>query len=531
VALAAAIPLRRLSILSTSEPDVSAELLTTAARLGLIASRATLSDIINWLLPLLNTDPHQPPLRYPSIRLISEIIGKAGSTVFSGKGDYTRSLTQALRALLQDSGSLFDCFNGFELNRDVIARQPRHYCIDVSIIPDYLRHLITDLLFNQVFMPRVATGHKPGRTDVLFILDESDLLLSQASEDAFPDGFSPAGLVARESRELGIGAAIGVSALQNIGEQFMKDCCFKMIYSLSDPKSVWIARKALQIDPRCDRLISSLKPGQCIYQESQSDWPFAMWCKTDYIAPAGNQDPIEYDDHPFIPAKSLDEMPHVLEAIEQRKQENRRSNLRQREIKRATKSDKAKDLLTLAAMNIFVPVRQLFEQLNITSGSARTRIQNKLKKEGLADFHVIHHGRSKELFCEPTETGWKLLDKDTPKGQGGGSFEHRYLIHRVKAARESQGHAVTVEDLVPKTNHRADLLVQENNRLVAVECVAECTANLPSHIHACFVESDAVDELVIVAATKTELAQIRNGLKDQLVFMPCADRIKFETIE
>ncbi len=255
-----------------------------AARLGLVISRTTLAKIVYWALAILNPTPDETALTWPSLRLILEIVLYAGLLSFSSKADYSKTLIQLLEGLLQDSASLLDCADGFQIQRDIV-QSGKNCVIDVSNLPDYLRHYLLDCLIGQELISRLNSGHKTDCTEVMYFIDEGDLLVHPDSERAFFPHLSPLSAMARLGRELGLQATIGVSGLQNVAPHLLSSACYTMVFNVSDNESVMTARRALLLQPGAEHMLTALKPGQCLFRESQGPWPHAMWCQVDYIPP------------------------------------------------------------------------------------------------------------------------------------------------------------------------------------------------------------------------------------------------------
>lgn len=256
-----------------------------AARLGLVISRTCFANMIRWLLPILNPEPPNRELIWPSLGLLLEIAQSTPLSCFSSKADYGKTLIQLLEGLIMDGSDLFDCSNGFMLQRDVI--QARKNCvIDISNLPDYLRHFIADLLIGRVLVSRLHNRYKTDRTDTIFCIDEADLLVSSKTEEAFGGGLSMISLLARLGRELGLQATVGISSLQNTAPHFLSSACYTMVYNVSDTNSVIAGRRALLLPPGAEHMLTALRPGQCLFRESQGPWPHTMWGQLDYIPPA-----------------------------------------------------------------------------------------------------------------------------------------------------------------------------------------------------------------------------------------------------
>jgi hypothetical protein len=503
-----------------------------AARLGLIGSRTTFASVIHWVLPILNPEPVQGTLRYPSLRLILQVLRQATPECFSTRSDYTKWLVQQLTGLLQDSGELFDTFNGLELNRDII--EPRkHLIINIANLPDYLRHLVIDLFILQVMVPRLHRGLKhANQTGVLFLIDEADLLLK--SEGCYTDGLSPLSQAIRQMREEKVMITLGVSALENVPQQILIDARDFIIFNMGKADSVALARKTLQIDPRCDQMISSLLPGHCLVRSLQSGWTSTVYGVVDFVPPPDNRIQVVYDPNAYVLAQGLDELPEVRQALIQREAELKAQKQRQRQQAKST--DKAlanpvTDFLAIASMNPLEPVHQIFIKMEITSGSARKTIQDELKKAGLIRFVPFSIGRKSMLLFEITEAGWTYLKKTPPTGLGRGKVEHRFMCHQIHRKGEQQKMESHLELAVPGTSHIADVAWKTPEGWIFFEYIGSTYENLMHHIQETFDSAAQVKELIIVASTQKKLETVRHYLEGLLIYQTYASKITFQTIE
>lgn len=503
-----------------------------AARLGLIAARTTLASVIHWLLPILNPEPVQGPLRYPSLRLILQTLRQAAPECFSTRSDYTKWLVQQLTGLLQDSGELFDTFNGLELNRDTL--EPRkHLIFNIANLPDYLRHLVIDLLILQVMVPRLHRGLKHANpTGILFLIDESDLLLK--SEGCYIDGLSPLSQAIRQMREEKVMMTLGVSALENVPQQILIDARDFIIFNMGKADSVALARKTLQIDPRCDQMISSLPPGHCLVRSLQSKWTSTVYGKPDFVPPPDNRIQVVYDQNAYVPTKELDDLPEVRQALIQREAELKAQKQRQRQQTKSagkTLANPVTDFLAMASMHPLEPVHRIFKRMNITSGSVRTTIQEELKKAELIQFVPLSVGRKSMVLFELTEAGWKYLNKTPPTGLGRGKVEHRFMCHQIHRKGEQQKTQSHLEWTVPGTTHIADAAWKTPEGWIFFECIGSTYDNLIHHIQETFNSDAPVKELIIVTPTQKKLETVRRFLEGHLIYQTYASKITFQTIE
>jgi hypothetical protein len=280
---------------------------------------------------------------------------------FSSKASYGETLIQALEGLIQDSGEIFNCSNGLDINRAI--QQKKHCIIDVSNQPAPVIRLITDILMNQVLVSRLYNNYKCTHTDVFFVVDEGDLLVEAEREAAFPDGMSPGSKINRLGRALGVGTIFLISGLQKAGEHILRNACYTFVFSLSDAESVYAACRHMQVDPRCQRLLGSMLPGTCLFRQNQSSWNSAMLCKIDNVETSINRGPIEYKKYPYIPAAKLADLQHVLAHLDAVVKEHKITMKRLSTSNKSQPKQLSLQLLKLAASNPYAPVARLFERL------------------------------------------------------------------------------------------------------------------------------------------------------------------------
>ncbi|MFC1782618.1 hypothetical protein ACFL02_03415 [Planctomycetota bacterium] len=515
--------------------------ISLAARLGLVMSRTCLASLISRLLVALNpwlkqeqlnTTSVNQELRWPSLKMVLEAIKiKAILACFSSKASYGETLIQALEGLIQDSGELFDCSNGLDIRRDVVQRK-RHCVIDVSNRPAHIVRLVVDILINQELVSRLYNNYKCDHTDVCYVIDEGDLVVEAEHEAIFPDGMSPLSKLCRLGREMGMQTIMIISALQKAGDHILRNICYTFVFNLTDSESVYAASLHLQLDPRCQRMLGSLLPGQCIFRQTQSSWNNAMWCQMDYVAPAREIGPIEYEPHPYTPALSLSEAPEVVADLDAAVEEHKNSQKRQAESKKSNMDQIAMKLLQLRAQNPYAPVARLFEKLEKIRFQAQIKVRQILEEKGLAEFEEIRIGRSTMLLMEITDEGFRALDLPVPtENKGRGGIAHRHFAHWIKQHFEKKGGQAYLEKVIPHINHPVDVAIESEKGWRCFEICITAFNNIPTHIEACFKNQDMVESLTFVTATKTKLQELRKLVQTDANFNSFADRIKFEVIE
>jgi len=515
--------------------------ISLAVRLGLAVSRTCLAGIISLLLVVLNpgltqsdlTDPTVTVhLTWPSLAMVLDALRiKKILDLYSTKAGYGQTLVQLLSGLLHDSGRLFDCSEGLDINKEVIGKN-QHCVIAAYNIPSYIVHIVNDYFINYMSVSRFFENYKCDHTDVLFVYDEADLLLESDFENAFSDGMSPTNRLNRLGREIGLMSLTSVSSPQAASEHIRRSAYYSFGFNLADAHSVNAAVRHFQIDPRCSRLISSLRPGQCIFRQTQASWSDAIWCEMDLVPPARNIGKLHYPKQKFNPAVRLANAPHVIKDIKAVLEENDKT---QRRLAAATSSDfeqLAIRLLKLAVENLYVPVARLMDRLGKIAPKTQIALRRHLEDREYAKFEEPRIGRADRLLIEVTEKGYSELGLPIPQGnKGRGSITHRHFARWIASFFAQQGNKAQIEWLVPGTNHPVDVAVHIEGKWHVIEICVTSDDNLVSHIKACFEQSKKVAKMTIVAGTQKDLKAIKRKLKAVGIYIKYGAQINFVPIE
>ncbi len=512
--------------------------LSLAARLGLIVSRTCLAGIIGRLLVSLNpgvaTEDLMNPtvmkdLIWPPLAMVLEAMRiQKVLDVYSSKASYGQTLIQMLSGLLQDSGQLFDCCNGLDINAEIIKAK-RHCIIDATNTPPYILHLVNDYLINYLLVSRLFNNHKCDHTDILYGYDESDILIESDWEEAFQNSLSPLNRLNRLGREVGLMSMVSISAPQAASKHIRRSAFYTIGFGLSDAESVRAAVHHFQLDPRCAKMFASLSPGQCIVRQSQSSYSNAFWCEMDMVAPARNLGRTAYPSHRYMPALRLTDAGSVLDDLKEAVKENEATQERQRI---SDQQGRALELLHLAVANPYVPVARLMEKLGKINHKDQAAMVAHLKANKYARFEEPRIGRRNMLLVEVTEAGYAILPLPAPTGnKGRGSITHRHYVHWIASHFARQGYQASIEWILPGTNHPVDLAVNLNGQWKVFEIVVTSSENVTSHLHACFEESDIPVTLTIIAGTRKQIGVLRERLAGVADYVKHAAEIKFDVIE
>lgn len=311
-----------------------------------------------------------------------------------------------------------------------------------------------------------------------------------------------------------------------ISDHIKRNIYYTFVFNLSDAKSVFNSIQFLQIDPRCAKMFISLPPGQCIFR--QASYSSAMWCEIDFVQPARNIGIVKYDTHPFIPPLTDEQTKKIIEQLYKTVGKH---NAEIEETKQSELEKISIKLIKLWADNPYTPVTRLFEKLGNFHYTVQIKIREFIEQRKWAEFSEARIGRTNMLLMEVTEEGYNTLQIPRPKGnKGRGSITHRHYAMWIKSYFEKKGNKAYLEWIVPGTNHPVDVAIESENHLEIFEICVSATKNMVSHVDI-FEKNPNIKKLTIIAGTKTELAEIKKLIKNNLLIARFQDRIELDVIE
>jgi hypothetical protein len=314
-----------------------------------------------------------------------------------------------------------------------------------------------------------------------------------------------------------------------ISEHIKRNTFYTLIFNLSDSESVYAAIKHLRIDPRCAKLLGSLPPGYCIVLQTQGSWSSAFLCKIDFVEPDRNSRVIQYDNHPFVPAITDEQMGKIIGQLHKLFNGHKETG---------NAKDKQSDLETIALKLIqfwaekpYTPVVRLFENLGDIHYTVQIEIRNFIEDKEWAKFVDTRIGRAPALLMELTEEGYKALQMPMPEGNHGrGGIEHRTYSHIILSYWTNRGCKAYLEGITENSKHPIDVLVEHKDHLEAYEVCVSATENLTTHANI-FEKNENIKTLTVVTATKAEHSKIKKLIRNNLLLARFKDRIKLDVIE
>lgn len=498
------------------------------SRTWLNAAEFTLADCLRLLLAYLNPKPQQR-LIWPDFGLCLETLNMLPETMLSSKAEYTRSLKQPLEGLIRGMQT-FNAFQGLQVQEHIDQGQSMIIAMP-NIFPSWSRQLLVDVVLSQVLYGRIARSERRDKINVIFVIDEADDDISAQSEAMFADSLCPVSQCFKQGREFGIGVVASCSSLCGVSHFVRSNATTHMIFRCNDAAGRLEAARTLMLPPRGDLSLMSLDKGQCLVKQVGS-WPHAVIGQVDYMPPS-RVHITNYDSHPYIPAKSLAELPHVEAELKKLIAQYRSKRATRSHEEQAEKLDRySMSLLILIVKYPYIPAVQLFKLIGNVRYETRLAICQKLVDNGLIEYGEVRLGRRNMALVELTEKGRQFLKLKPASGpQGRGSLVHRTIAHWIQWNFQKQGCKAVLEQIIPQTTHSVDVGVQDGDMWKCFEVCVTTTSNLTDHITACFEQSDRVRQLTIIATTKSKSQEAQRDLKSFLQAKPYRDQIQYDVAE
>jgi hypothetical protein len=499
-----------------------------AVRGGLIASASTLTSMMRTVVGFLNRHGSDTPIIVSDFGLLKEVAEFVPHYLWAGKVEYLKSLIQILAAIA-DNCPYFRAFSGLDLDRDVIS-QGKSCVIEIpTLYPAWLRLFVIDLLIAQILYSRLHRRHKVDTTEVIIYFDEADADVSFISSDAaYADAYSVLAQLLRMGREYGIMVVIGTGTLGGMSKFISSSFQYKFFFNVSEGDQILHANRNLLLPHGGEAMLRNLDSGQCIVQQTQLGWSHPMWCEVDYVAPDRKRDAIEYDSHPFIPSKCLDELPELQSFLKGLLAQRARGNIR----RDSAASKHARKFLNVAILHPFKPVARLWSDVGTNIRSAtQAKVRAELEAAKLARYADPRLSRRKVLLIWPEDPAYELFGHRPPKHRGHGDIEHTHYCNWINMVGQAEGYRTKMEALIRGTNHLADVIWQVGEELWAFEVISKCHQNIIGHLTASFIQSDTVSIVSIVAPQKCVLEQVRKLVHEEMSLAPYEHRIQYELVE
>lgn len=502
-----------------------------AVRGGLISSAHCLTNMMRNVVGFLNKNRAGLPPIVPDFRLLKEIALHVPLTLWARKPDYLNTLIQLLE-VIADNCPMFETFSGIDLERDVVSKGKSCVIEIPTIYPSWLRLFIIDLMLARLLYGRIHRRHKVDTTEIIIYIDEADQDVSFLSSDAvYADGYSILAQLLRMGREYGIMVVIGVGTLGQMSKFVSSSFQYKFNFNISEGDQILYAKRNILLPHGAEQMLPALDPGECIVQQSQLGWSHPMACTVDYFPSDRKTNVTEYDSHPFIPSKHLDQLPELQKDVDELIRQHKNRNQSSSQQAKPKESGYCRKLLDLAIRYPFKPSVKLWKEIGKVRPDIQSKTRNELENNKLAEYATARISSRPLLLIRPTEAGYKLLGQKYPEHRGHGAIEHAHYCAWVCMAGNAQGYKAKTEVLVQGTTHLVDVMWQVKNELFAFECISRCEQNIISHLEACFIKSKDISTVTIVATKKGVLESVRKNVRQEFSLAPFDHRIRYELVE
>lgn len=501
------------------------------ARAGLIAGWVTLANMLRWVVGIMNSQPSEQ-LLFPDFQLLLDVAHNLPKRVFAEKAQYLESLTQYLEGVTQASEDLFRTFNGLDLERDLISKGLSAVISVPNLSPPWLNQFVADLFVLQLLLGRISRQQRANAPEVLLILDDCDAIVSRDNERLFLTGMPPIVQGLRMLREFGVGIAVGVGSLRPVSEQVLNSMSYHFVFRNPHDDCANAAKRSLGLPHGSQTIIQALEPGECVVR-LPGPWSNAFLGRFD-DAPLQDGRQGQHDANPHVPAQRLEDIPDILEAIEKKKAEHRKTRQRQERNKHGRLRSIARDLLYQASLHPYWPAIQLYRLIEEPSSEIQKAVRKELEEGGYASFVDVRIGRRNLALIELEDAAWSLLGDPPTELRGRGALPHRCYANWLALLGERRGFTAIVEWLIPPAStHPADVAWKVGEgRWEVFEVVDTFGANLRHHLEAAFLTPGSpVTRATIVAAQKKMLAKLRKQVESYRDLDVFRERVEYLSVE
>jgi predicted transcriptional regulator len=480
---------------------------------------------------LLNTNSVDP-LKILSPPSLLELLEYLPWRIIATKEAYWQSALHRISQMLRNSGNLFHAEEGFDPHTHLVKAR-KCAVIDCTRLSTWLRGILANLIALRLLFPRITLRQVSSKTNFFYCIDESDDIISREACRIYLEGFNKSGVIEKRGREFGITNCFITTSAGRCDPIFSANASYYFVKNQSDPVSATSAAQTL-LEPKSTQLISSLEPKEMVYKESMGKIPYAMLVNSDYIQPSDMLQPDKFDQLPFTPARSMNDIPGFKDRLDELIKKLKVVILRQDRTKSAISplSQKERIFLDLMSLYEYEPLHRIFSRMGNLSPATQRNIIKKLKTKGLIDYDSIRTSKSYIRLGCLTEEGWTFLNKKSKYKPLRGKMIHTHICRWKQSFDLKNGAQESIcEFPIPQTTGYSDVGSRFNSIIHCTEVIVECTSNICHHARDCFIKSKAVESLTFVTLLKSEHPKIRDMIMSdpELVFF--INRINFMTVD
>lgn len=511
---------------------------------GLKKSRHLFLDVAHRLCRHFGVD-QDPAKPWPSLKNILEYLNQMRGARFGKDAEYKASLTNELHGLLDDTGSVFDTCDGTSLDEHLLC--PGGIAVaQLDTTPVPAQQLIISLGIERIIQAQKAKNVHNTELQVLVILDEAQLVLSQSADHASANGVAPLAGQLLRAREMALGFVVAPHLLPDISRSVL--AAAKTVFvvgGLSDSLSIDLADRMLNLPAKAKTMIPRLGRGQAITREIGKGIAYTDAFLVDLDVPELVKDAIDEPARrkmmaqkrsllPATPSKPLTDYPSIVAELNPG-----RAGSQSPASATTTghpQTQEQQDMLLECARHRDDWMKERQARVNISDYKVFLKLAQSLEAQGLLAVHEIRLGSTTYTFIEVTDAGWQAIQRPKPQGYiGHGSFVHTVLIGRISRHLTAQGWSnVQPEFRIGQNLHAVDIygrsptgiptalevtLSMSNVVSNALNSVA-VPGGVPELIFLCQVDADVKKATKLLAQNKglsAYLPQIRIRRIDQFI--------------
>jgi hypothetical protein len=370
------------------------------------------------------------------------------------KRDYVLSALTELEDMLRSVGCIWNC--GASDMMEKLLAPGMHTVIDTAD-PDNNEELG---LVTWMLRYSIDTGNVRPRTHhVFFIIDELQPLFRKRWDDQRAlQTLKTSVLTARQPH---VGIIGGLQVPAEVEPELLASAGTLITTGLQDRQNVEVVASAMGI-PReaAQELFQSLEINEAIYKFADRPGPFRIEMPLSGVSRQCDEARREQKVRQFRQNCNVQAGPpweEVLAAIERRRKAS------------PSKPDASELGLLRAAADTCaspLPLSSLASRAGLP-GPEGSRASKSLEKRGLARREPVLIGRTRMVFAEPTDEGFRLLGMTPPTGIGRGGCGHRYCLSQVEKKLQDMGY--TTQREVEMGGKRIDLVGRKGSSRVFVE--------------------------------------------------------------
>ncbi|MBP7935819.1 MAG: DUF87 domain-containing protein [Phycisphaerae bacterium] len=410
-------------------------------------------------------DPTKP---WPSLFSVLDYFGQMRGPRFGKEAEYKASLVNELRGLLEDTGSVFDTSDGIDLDTHLLS--PGGIAVvQLDTLPVSAQQFIISLSIERIIRTRAARNIHNAGLEVLVVLDEAQLVLSQAADRASTNGIAPLANQLLRARETGVAFLVVSHLLPDISRAVL--AAAKSMYvvgGLSDALSVDVAARTLNLPYEAKTMIPRLGRGQALVREIGKGGTYTDAFLVDLDPPELVKDAIDEPTRqrlmapkratfPASPSRPLADYPSLVAELNLPKPAP--TNPSPTSSTGPSLTQDQYDLLLDCAHHRDDWMKERQARLNIHNYKILEKLAQSLAAQGLLVVHEIRLGSAKYSFMEVADYGWQTLQLAKPLHYiGHGSFLHTVLINRVSRYLSAQNWSyVQTEFRIGQNLHAVDV--------------------------------------------------------------------------